>query len=101
MYIIHITLYILKYRLEYTCYFICTDNELKIVIIIGGVVTLTTIIMIYTISREEEEYLYTHPIPAEDEGKNGLLVLPKRHWILTVILTQLQCTYCYNTYNNL
>ena len=72
-------------------------------IIIGGVVTLTTIIMIYTISREEEEYLYTHPIPAEDEGKNGLLVLPKRYWILTVIHTQLhtqlQCTYCYNTYN--
>ena len=39
----------------------------------------TTIIMIYTINREEEEYLYTHPIPAEDEGKYGLLVLPKRH----------------------
>ena len=67
------------HRLEYTCYYICTDNTLKIVIIIGGVVTLTTIIMIYTISREEEEYIYTHPIPAEDEGKNGLLVLPKRY----------------------
>ena len=62
-----------------TCYYIYTDNTLKIVIIIGGVVTLTIIIMIYTISREEEEYIYTHPIPAEDEGKNGMLVVPKRH----------------------
>ena len=69
----------MKYRLEYTCYYICTDNTLKIVILIGGVVTLTTIIMIHTISREEEEYIYTHPIPAEDEGKNGSLVLPKRY----------------------
>ena len=68
----------MKYRLEYTCYYICTDNTQKIVIIIGAVVTLTTIIMIYTISTEDE-YIYTHPIPAEDEGNNGLLVLPKRH----------------------
>ena len=74
--IIIIKLHILKYRLEYTCYFICTDNTQKIVII--AVVTLTAIIIIYTI-RREDEYLYTHPIPAEDDGKNGLLVLPKRH----------------------
>ena len=39
---------------------------------------MTTIIVICTISREDD----THPILAEDEGKNGLLVLPKRHWIL-------------------
>ena len=41
-----------------------------------------TTIVICTISREEDEYLYTQSILAEDEGKNGLLVLPKRHWIL-------------------
>ena len=68
----------MKHRPKYTGYFICTDNTLKIVIIIGAVVTMTTIIVICTISREDD----THPILAEDEGKNGLLVLPKRHWIL-------------------
>ena len=87
----------MKYRLEYTCYYICTDNTLKIVIIIGGVVTLTTIIMIYTISREEEEYIYTHPIPAEDEGKNGLLVLPKGI-LNTNSHTNTFTMYCYNIY---
>ena len=40
----------------------------------------STLIMLYINSSEDH---YTHPIEAQDDGTNGLLIIPKppkRHW---------------------
>ena len=47
----------------------------------GIVASVTGIIILYIKTYEDDEDYYLYPIQAVDQGENGILVFPQRHWI--------------------
>ena len=47
----------------------------------GIIASVTGIIILYIKTYEDDEDYYSYPIQAVDQGGNGILVFPQRHWI--------------------
>ena len=47
----------------------------------GIVATVTGIVILYIKTYEDDEDYYSYPIQAVDQGRNGILVFPQRHWM--------------------
>ena len=47
----------------------------------GMVASVTGITILYIKIYKDDEDCYSYPIQAVDQGENGILVFPQRHWI--------------------